>query len=99
MLMPDLIDDFARGHRCRRDGRKKAKAAIGVDGGAGFLEAPAVVAREPAGKIQRCVGFEIMLLDPPPQILSGGRPDGLARLDIDFELCPLQSWLPVNVRS
>ena len=80
MLMPDFVDDFARGHRCRRDDRKEAEAAIGFDGRAGIPEAPAVVARKTAGKIQRCVGFEIMLLDAPPQTLRRGGP-GVGRLD------------------
>jgi hypothetical protein len=53
-----------------------------------------VVAREPAGKIQRCVGLEIMLLNASPQILSGGCPNGLVQLDVDFELRRLQRRLP-----
>jgi hypothetical protein len=31
-----------------------------------------MVAREPARKVQRSVGLEIMLLDAPPQVLSAG---------------------------
>src|ERR1700757_2007950 len=99
MLMPDFIDDLARRHRRWRDNREEAEAAIGIDRRACFLEAPVVVAREPAGKIQRCVGLEIMLLDTPPQILSDRRPDRLIRLEIDFELCPLQPELPMIVRK
>ena len=99
MLVPDLVDDLARRHRRRRDDGEKAEAAIGIDGGAGVLKAPAVVAREPAGKIQRRVGLEIMLLDAPPQILSGGCPDRLVRLDVDFALRPLQRKLPMMVHQ
>src|SRR5215468_894415 len=90
MLVPDLIDDLARGDRRRRDDGEKAEAAIGINGRAGVLKAPAVVAREPAGEMQRHVRLEIMLLDAPPQVQPGGRPDGLGRLDVDLELRPLQ---------
>jgi hypothetical protein len=45
-----------------------------------------MVAREPARKVQRSVGLEIMLLDAPPQVLSGRCPGGFVRLGIDFEV-------------
>jgi hypothetical protein len=99
MLVPDLVDDLARRDRRRRDDRKKAEAAIGIDGRAGLIEAPAVVAREPAGKIQRCVGLEIMLLDAPSQLSSGGSPDGLVRPEIDFQWRLLQRRLPIIVHE
>jgi len=41
MLVPDLVDDLARRDRRRRDDGKKAEAAIGIDGRARLLEAPA----------------------------------------------------------
>jgi hypothetical protein len=56
-----------------------------------------VVAREPAGKIQRRAGLEIMPLDAPPQIPPGRCPNRLVRLHIDFELRPLQRKLPMIV--
>src|SRR5580704_12205743 len=99
MLVPNLIDNLARRDRRRRDDGEKAEASIGIDGGARVLKAPAVVAREPAGKIQRCVGLEIMLLDAPPQLPSGGCPDGLVRPDVDFELRSLQRKLPMIDRK
>src|ERR1700739_854319 len=99
MLVPDFVDDLTRRNRRGRDNREKAEAAIGIDRRAGVLEAPAMIARKPAGKIQRCVGLEVMLLDTPPQILSGRCPDGLIRLEIDFELCPLQPAPPMIVRK
>src|SRR5579862_8943990 len=40
MLMPDLVDDFARGDRCRRHDGKKAKAPIGIDSRASVLKTP-----------------------------------------------------------
>src|ERR1700741_5059194 len=95
MLMPDLVDDLARRDRRRRDDGEKAEAAIGIGGSAGLLQAPAVGARQPAGKIQRWVGLEIVLLDAPPQRLPRRRPDGLARLEVDLELRPLQRKLPL----
>src|SRR5215470_4252399 len=99
MLVPDLIDDLAWGDWRRRDDGEKAEAAIGVDGRAGVLKTPAVVARESAGEIQRCVGLEIMLLDAPPQVQSGRCPDGLVRLDVDLELRPLQRKVPLIVHE
>jgi hypothetical protein len=54
-----------------------------------------MVAREPARKVQRSVGLEIMLLNAPPQVLSGRDPDRLVRLAIDFELHPLQRKLEI----
>jgi len=95
MLVPNLVDDLARRDRCWRDDGEKAEAAIGIDGRAGVLKAPTMVAREPARKVQWRVGFEIMLLDAPPQILSGRDPDRLVRLGIDFELHPLQRKLEI----
>jgi hypothetical protein len=83
----------------RRDHGEKAEAAIGVDGRAGVYQAPAVVAREPSGKVQWCIWLEIMLLDAPPQVLSGGSPERLVRLDVDFELRPLQRKLPIIVHE
>src|ERR1700722_9414064 len=93
MLMPDFVDDFARGDGCRRNDGEKAKASIGVDGGAGLIEAPAVIAREPLRKIQPCVGLEIMLPDALPQLPTGKRPNGLVGLNVDFELRALQQKL------
>jgi hypothetical protein len=52
-----------------------------------------MVARKPAGEVQWRVGLEIMVLDPPPQRLAGGRPDRLVRPDVDPELRSLQRKL------
>jgi hypothetical protein len=90
MQVPDLVDGLARRNRRRRDDGEEAEAAIGIDGRAGVLKSPAMVAREPSGEVQRCVWLEIMLLDTPPKVLSGWRPDRLVRLHVDLELCPLQ---------
>src|SRR5262245_57961123 len=89
MLVPDLVDDLARRDRRRRDDGEKAEAAIGFDCRAGFLKAPAVVACKPTGEVERRVGFKIMLLDAPPQLLPGAGPDRL----VDLELLPLQPGL------
>src|SRR5262244_1989479 len=99
MLVPDLVDNLARRDRRRRDDGEKAEAAIGIDGRAGILKTPAVVAREPAGKVQWCVGLEIMLLDATPQLPSIGCPDGLVRLDVDLEQRPLQRKLRMFVHT
>ena len=98
MLVPDFVDDLARGDRRRRNDGEKAKAPLGLDSGASVFETPAVVTREPLRKIQRRVGLEIMPLDAPPQFLAGKRPDGFGRLNIDrlnivFEVRSLQRKL------
>lgn len=54
-----------------------------------------MITRQTAGKIQWCVGFEIMLPDALPQVLPGGCPDGLVRPKVYLELCPLQQKAPI----
>jgi hypothetical protein len=58
--------------RRQRDRGEKAEAAIGADRRRGFLEAPALIGREPAGEIHRRFGLEIMLLDAPTQLVLAG---------------------------
>lgn len=66
MLVPDFVDDLARRNRRRRDDGEKAEATIGLNGRAGVLKTPAVVARQSASKVKRGVGLKIMLLDAAP---------------------------------
>src|SRR3974390_1249735 len=95
MLVPDLVDDLARRDWCRRNDGEKAEAAVGINGRARVLKPPAMVTREPAREIQRCVGFEIVLLDTSPELPSRKGPKGLVRVEDDLELRSLQRMLPM----
>ena len=77
----------------------RAASALCRSAGPASTVPSGMVARESMGKIERRVGLEIVQLDAPPQRLSGGRPDGLVGLDVDFDLRAMQRRFLLVVHS